>query len=253
MLACSRARSAAARARSGCPAASRAHASSTPASAATLQLQRIIHGEDAARTFEPTERITTISPLAARMQTRLNLLPGETVVRAVRRHPITLMRRVALPGLGVVALLVLPYLWQDDTWALCAFAAGLATILWLAWQIVDWANDLFVVTTERLIELERTPLLFEMRNVVQLRSVQDIVLSISTASGRLLDMGDLLVETGGGKSLIWRHLPHPERLQSLIFEQMEEQRRRERAREAEHLATTLSEWFSAYHRLRGAP
>ncbi|GAC1404035.1 MAG: hypothetical protein NVSMB65_20430 [Chloroflexota bacterium] len=134
---------------------------------------------------------------------------------------------------------------------MCAFAVGLSTVLWLGWQIIDWANDLFIVTTERLIELKRTPLLFEMRNVVQLRAVHDIVLSISTASGRLLDMGDLLIETSGGKSLTWRGVAHPESLQSLVFEQMEALRRRERVRESEQLAATLSDWFREYHRLRG--
>jgi len=221
------------------------------ASAATQYLQRIIHGDDAARSFEPTQRVAAITPLAARVQSRLNLLPGETVVRAVRRHPIFLLRRIALPLLAVLALVAAPVFWGGDTLALAAFGAGLVVLAWIAWHIVDWANDMYIVTTERLIELERTPLIFEMRNVVQLRSIQDILLVISTASGRLLDLGNLVVETSGNKNITLRGVPHPEEMQAIIFEGIEAVRHRERARENDQLAGTLSDWFREYHRLRG--
>jgi len=110
---------------------------------------------------------------------------------------------------------------------------------------------MYIVTTERLIELERTPLIFEMRNVVQLRSIQDILLVISTASGRLLDLGNLVVETSGNKNITLRGVPHPEEMQAIIFEGIEAVRHRERARENDQLAGTLSDWFREYHRLRG--
>ncbi len=224
-----------------------------PPPASSVHLQRIMQGADAARPYEMTERVPIIAPLAARIQSRLNLMPHEVAMRAVRQHPIVLIRRIGLPVLVLLALLVAPFLWTTDTWATATLTVGLVIVLWVGWQIVKWANDLYIVTTERLIELERTPVLFEMRNVVQLRSIQDIILYISSAGNRLLDMGDLVVETGGGKDLKLRAVARPEDLQSFIFEQIEALRRREKARDAEQLATTLSEWFREYHRLQGDP
>lgn len=224
-------------------------------SVAELALRRIVQGDAVARSMEPTVPFRPPSQLSRRVHRRLNLLPEEVILDSMRRHPLVLARAMLVPLMCLIAVLVLPGLWETARIATASMVVGLGIMLWLGWHILDWANDLYIVTSERLIELVQTPLFFEMRNAVQLRAVQDIVLTVSSAGARVLNVGDVVIETGGnGPPLVFRTVADPERLQNQIASAIESLRTRDRQREADRLAGTLSEWFAEYHRLnRSAP
>jgi hypothetical protein len=136
-----------------------------------------------------------------------------------------------------------------------AIVAGVlaALLCWTAWAVVDWRDDLYVLTSERLIQIRRSPFIFELRKVVQLRAIQDVVLRLSLPAGQLFSIGTLTIELGGAPPLELSAVPRPERLQRLIFETMDAAVARDRLREQERLAGTLTEWFKEYHRLQSNP
>ncbi len=220
--------------------------------AISAALTRIFSGSGSTHDA-PTQVVPLVTRQAARAQRQMNLLPNETIVHTTRRHPILLARCLVLPcalfalwlaGLHVLRLLV-PLSWELAFYLLLA--------LWAGWIVFDWRDDLYVLTSDRLIELRRTPLFFETRNVVQLRAVQDVVLRIALPSGGIFNLGTLTVELSGADPLHLRAVPHADRMQHLIFEAMEMAQQRDRLQDQERLAGTLTEWFEEYHRMQTTP
>lgn len=207
-----------------------------------------IFAADADAHDAPTQAVPRITPVAARMQQRLSLLPDEVVIHATRRHGVILAVHT-LPPLVVLAAAIAAIRFLPALPVLYVLAFGVVALLWLAWAILDWRDDLYVLTTDRVIDVQRTPFISEMRAVVQLRALQDVVLRISSLNGRLFNMGTLTLEAGGDP-LHLTAVPHPEQFQRLIFEQIDEAAQRDRLRKQERLAGTLTEWFKEYHRMQ---
>jgi hypothetical protein len=198
----------------------------------------------------PTVALPQITRLHLRAQRRLSLLPQEAILYTSRRHSLLLWKAVVPPlaigAIGVGAVIALQ-LAVTATILLVCFAI---LAIWAVWGLLDWLDDLYVITTDRIIELRRTPLVFELRNAVQLRAVQDVVLRISSFSGRLFNIGALTIELGGADPLRLVAVPHPDRVQRMIFEGLEAAMQRDRLLEQEHLAGTLTEWFEEYHKMQ---
>jgi hypothetical protein len=212
-------------------------------------LARIFHGlVDPHDT--PTIELPRITRLMLRAQRRMNLLPEETVLYTSRRHLIMMYRAVIPPlalgsvGAGAASGLGISL----SPVAVSVTLAGF--LLWAIWGYLDWLDDVYILTSDRIIELRRTPLVFELRNAIQLRSVHDVVLRISSVSGRLCNIGALTIELGGGDPLHLTGVPHPDFMQRLIFEGIDAAVQRDRMREQERLAGTLTEWFEEYHRMQ---
>jgi hypothetical protein len=80
-----------------------------------------------------------------------------------------------------------------------------------------------------------------------------VVLRLSLPAGQLFSIGSLTIELGGAEPLQLTAVPRPERLQRLIFETIDATLARDRLREQERLAGTLTEWFKEYHRMQSNP
>jgi hypothetical protein len=220
--------------------------------AISAALQRIFSGSTAAADA-PTTLVPVVTGMAKRARRRLSLLPNEGIVYSSHRHPLLLVRALAPPLLLLCAVLAVLVLVRPHV-PIALLAGVLAALLgWAAWAVVDWRDDLYVLTTERLIQIRRSPFISELRKVVQLRAIQDVVLRLSLPAGQLFSIGTLTIELGGAAPLELSAVPRPERLQRLIFETMDAAVARDRLREQERLAGTLTEWFKEYHRMQSNP
>jgi uncharacterized membrane protein YdbT with pleckstrin-like domain len=181
----------------------------------------------------------------------LNLLPGEVVVHVARKHPIVLASALRAPLLGALAVVTAATVAGP---AFLPFAAALVILVWApwaVWRLLIYLEHQYVLTTGRLMELRSTPLVFQMRDVVQLSSVQDVALEIPSLFGRLANVGDVVIKVPGpAHRPVLKTVARPAQLQKLIFEVIHTQQRREREDEDQRLAATLSHWFQEYHRLQ---
>jgi len=161
--------------------------------------------------------------------TRLRLEPGERRVLVVRRHP-WLVLRPALPLVPLFGALILfsltEYLLPGAD--LARFSAlfvtvdlALAGLLFAKWLVIDllsWWLDSYVITNRRLIA-QRGAISIERREA-SLRAVEDSNYRISGPEARLFVFGDLTLSTAGrGNGIVFRGVPHPRRLQTLISAQ----------------------------------
>jgi len=179
-----------------------------------------------------------------------------------RKHWIVLLRSTFLPGLLSLLLAWLtllaatggpPFNLLPGRVPLLAFAPLWIVILgWLAWQIEDWRNDLYMVTPERIVDMEALPFgLNESRREGSLGMIQNVRFTRPGPLATLLNYGNVVVETAGATGdFTFEFVANPSGVQRDIFNYIERFRQSERQREAARRKAEFSEWISIYHELR---
>lgn len=134
-----------------------------------------------------------------------------------------------------------------------AVAGLVITFGWFFWRINDWANDLYIVTNDRIIDIERHPLfLSESRREASLGVIQNVAFKQGNLIAKVLNYGDVVVQTAGPGTFTFIHVPNPREVQREVFHRMEAFRRSLHDRDAAQLHGELGEWFGAYDKLRRA-
>lgn len=129
--------------------------------------------------------------------------------------------------------------------------AGLVVCFgWFFWRINDWANDLYVVTNDRIIDIERHPLfLSESRREASLGVIQNVAYKQNNLIAKILNFGDVIVQTAGPGTFTFMHVPNPRDVQREVFHRMEAFRRSLQDRDTAQLHGQLGDWFGAYDKL----
>ncbi|HEX2993509.1 MAG TPA: cyclic nucleotide-binding domain-containing protein, partial [Anaerolineales bacterium] len=87
------------------------------------------------------------------------LRPDEVIYFMARKHSIIMYQSLVVPVMSLAVPLVFFYLWFTRIHFLIILLAGLlsllAVIAWMIWRIVDWGNDYYIVTNERVVWLEK--------------------------------------------------------------------------------------------------
>jgi len=88
------------------------------------------------------------------------------------------------------------------------------------WYLIDWQNDFYLVTTQKIIHREKRVLFYETSDEAPLAKIQDTRI-LRDFLGKLLGYGMMRVETASARgSIVLDHLPDPEGLQEVIFNQV---------------------------------
>ena len=163
-----------------------------------------------------------ISVESRRLSRRLQFkwVRSDEVIYFLARKHIILFFQAAL---GPVAFLLLPgililgFLFTK-LFVLLLISAGIIFLiaLWLLWDWVDWGNDYYIVTNQRVVWLEKVVGLYDSRQ----ESPLPTVLSVSTDTeplGRSLDYGNVIIRTFVGR-IVFHHVAHPYEVEALIKE-----------------------------------
>ncbi len=134
------------------------------------------------------------------------------------------------------------------------FLMGLLIGSFLLWyRYEDWRNDIYQLTDDRIVDIERLPLgLREERREASLAMIQDIRYEIPGVVANLLGYGNVVIQTAAREasfSFDWVH--QPRRVQEEIFARMDAFRERQRQQQRERRAAELLDWFATYTDLTG--
>jgi len=122
---------------------------------------------------------------------------------------------------------------------------------WFWWQCSDWANDLYIVTDTRVIDIEKRPLFFaQERREASLGMIQNVSLSIPNPLARIINYGYVLVQTAGSGDFTFDRVANPREVQREVFRRLEQFRETQRQKEAARRRAELGEWFTVYDNLR---
>ena len=172
------------------------------------------------------------APKAAKAGRRFRLPPTKPIYFgrrvggvAWRRHPWFLVRACLGPGIILLLGMALPF--GLDRLGLLLFItyAGffslflvIVALAWGWWLWVDWRNDHYVVTPDRLIEIEQLPLgLRQQFTEAALDKVEDIRYRIPNPLASLLNYGDVVVRTAStDQPFVFRGIARPRQLAAQI-------------------------------------
>lgn len=149
-------------------------------------------------------------------------LPNEVVVNYIFRHWFVLVRREALPAalflLSVAAAGVLAALLHTLIWVV-ALVGVVVSLVYGGLVYLNYADDVFILTTDRIIDIDRFLFVFfEGRKQADYSKVQDVRVNVRTIVGRILNFGDIVVETAGRlPNIEMSDIPDPFAVQDLIF------------------------------------
>ncbi|MFD0856522.1 PH domain-containing protein [Actinomadura adrarensis] len=136
------------------------------------------------------------------------LLPHETQVITVRRHPAVLMMPVGLVLGGLIIAGVVSNTVTAVTWI---WWGWLILLAWFVWRVAEWSVDYFVITNQRM--LLTTGLITRKVAMMPLAKVTDMSFR-RTITGRMLGYGDFILESAGQDQAldVVDYLPYPEQL-----------------------------------------
>ncbi|MBN1400834.1 MAG: cyclic nucleotide-binding domain-containing protein [Anaerolineae bacterium] len=180
-----------------------------------------------------------------------------------RKHWVFLIMEAAVPAILSVALGVLTALAFFSfppalvrAVPLYPFVMLVLTVIvmgWLWWEVNDWGNDLYIVTNERIIDIEKRPLFFsEERREASLGMIQNVNLEVPNIIASFFNYGDVVIQTAGAGSFTFDRVPNPNDVQNEIFQRMQAFREAQQEREAARRRSEMGEWFSIYDELRHA-
>ncbi|MCX6025841.1 MAG: cyclic nucleotide-binding domain-containing protein [Chloroflexi bacterium] len=122
-------------------------------------------------------------------------------------------------------------------------AAGLG---WGAYEVIDWANDLYMVTPDQIIALHRTPLGREDRRAASLGNILSLEYDRPGLMARLMNFGNVIV-TVGNVSFVFDRVHDPVGVQEDIYRRMEAHRARREQEDRQSRGEEIAEWLDAYH------
>ena len=168
------------------------------------------------------------------------LAPAEVIYFLARKHEVVLGQVLSAPivALAVPIFLLIQFFLTRAFFAI--FGAGLLFLLialWIVWNWIDWGNDYYVVTNQRVVWLEKVIGLYDSRQEAPLSTLLSVGVE-TDITGRLLEYGNVIVRTFVGK-IVFSHVAHPFEAQHLVEELWTRTRRTASRTERETMRNVL--------------
>ncbi len=183
------------------------------------------------------ERRLNISPPVAKLLRHRSfawLREDEWVMEVAQRHWTRLVRLISVPT--VVLLLLLPAVLMllfsgQMVFIILAGLLGVPLLLLAAvivWQYFNWMDDYFVVTTQRVVHIERVWPRSTHLEETPLHTIENIYELQPNIIANLLNYGTLVLQTAGETvDVDMSYIPAPGSLRRLIRRQVERSRARD--------------------------
>lgn len=180
---------------------------------------------------------------------------GDTITW--RKHWIALLGPIAPPTILIcLATVAGAWLLRMQGSARGSILVGYGIVLlfivpWWLWVFEDWQNEMYRVTSSRIIDLKQSPFaLREERREASLGMIQNVNLKVPSVVGRLLGYGTVTIETAGAGAFTFDHVKDPREVQAEIFRRMATFEHRARQEEARRRRDELVDWFALYDQMR---
>ncbi len=125
------------------------------------------------------------------------LEPGEKIHLMARKHPVFLFFRSIPPIFAFATIWFLMILLSPTHafWSLAGLVTGfLFCLLWLVWNINNWANDFYLITSRRMVWVEHVLGLYDSRQEAPLSTLISVGIK-TTQLGVFLGYSDVIVRT----------------------------------------------------------
>lgn len=141
----------------------------------------------------------------------------ETIYLLATKHIFFLWQALVGPFVGLVfaATLVLLFVMTDSAIPLLGgIILAVGSLLWGIWQAIDWSNDYYIITNERIVWIEKVLFLYDSRVESPFNMIKNADASTDLL-GRLLNYGDVTIKTYTTK-IVFEHIPSPYQVNALL-------------------------------------
>ncbi len=207
----------------------------------------------------PPQAKTSI-PLNQRLQKAFStyIIEGDTIT--YRKHLLVLIKYVAVPSLAILVTLALTvWVYILRVSEQINFPSPLAIILtplflilpplafWWGWQYVDWSNDIYRITSDKIIDSEKKPLGDEVTKSAPLENIFSMELERKGFIGVVFNFGNVVINTGTDSKFIFLNITNPARAQRDIYAKKYAMEQKRRTAEITKRGEEIVDWLAAYH------
>ncbi len=175
-----------------------------------------------------------------------------------RKHLLVLLRKVFLPSLAFLVLLALTALlvWRIligaglgmslFPLAVLLFLLHVMVSMWWGYHYLDWNNDIYRLSPDQILDIERKPLGEEIKKSAPLDSILSLEHTREGILRLIFNYGDVIINVGHTQ-FIFYGVYAPDQVHKDIADYMEARRRRKEEEQLARERQRLGDWFGAYH------
>ncbi len=169
-----------------------------------------------------------------------------------RKHWLVLLRKSWFPILlillytGLVILLIRSGILAGSCFPLLLMLGYLGLFLWLLYRYLDWNNDIYQLTPDQILDIERKPLGEEKKKSAPLNSILSLEHRREGIIRLLFNYGDVIINVGQTQFLFFG-VKNPDQVQQDIVANIEERRRKKEDETSARERERMLDWFGSYH------
>lgn len=154
----------------------------------------------------------------------------EEVLMFLRQHPI-----VNLPWIVIaIAMIFAPFLIMPIFQQYLRLPINYVFIAWLGWYLITagfivertlmWLFNSFIITDERMVDIDFTSLIYKKIDYAQLDKIQEVSVQTGGLLNSVVDIGSVFVQTAAEvPEFVFNNIAHPTRVAKLLDELVEEE------------------------------
>lgn len=155
----------------------------------------------------------------------------EHIVYVLRRHWFTFVMEVIFMVLLFFVPIVVWYLissiypgfFNAESWRILGILGGsiyyLATLMFLFTHFIDFYLDVWIVTNDRIIDMEQFGLFSRTISELDLFQIQDATTEVDGFLATMFNYGDVIIKTASNNSsIVFRKVPDPNMVRRRLIE-----------------------------------
>lgn len=144
--------------------------------------------------------------------------PNEKVIIILKQHPIFLLKGIIISLIIIFMIVSMFYFFKINASTIIALIFGIFTIIFInLYYLYLWYNDLYVLTNQRIIDVDQKGLFNRVLAETSLDQIQEIKVQMTGPISHLLGIGTIVVQTAGpSENLILELVPNPFMSQKII-------------------------------------
>ena len=181
-----------------------------------------------------------------------NARPGEHVEIFLRRHWSAPFEVIFFTTLLFLLPIIGLWIFSDQVagWLETPFVGQIAILAGSAYFLISWLFafleftdyylDIWIVTNERIINIEQKGLFTRVASELHLSAVEDTTSEVKGMIHTFLDYGNVHIQTAGERTrFVFKNVPHPERVKEKIVKLMHEDRAKHGREEAKMISESI--------------
>lgn len=173
-----------------------------------------------------------------------------------RTHWFYLLRKTWVPALLLFGLFAIWLLTAFGVFTLMSllsvtvlvFGFGLVVGGWWLYQYLDWHNDVYLITPEQIVDVNKKPLGKEERRAAPIKNILSIEYKRLGILGLVLNFGTVYIRVGD-QQLTFDEVYNPSEVQRELFNRLAARTHAEKVAAQENERQRMIDWVAAYHRV----